>query len=161
MMKLWINENHISGWFSNRTGTSVDDDARKSNSWLDQWLNGKLGSGSRVSSFPRALSSSNDVPIVLLNLPNRTAGGGGGGGWGWGGGERINMKEDHLCYRRTFCWVHNGPIQRPAHSWLVSSIGRALHRYQGFESRTSLNFFRLSFRSCKICVYNCDDLLSY
>ena len=85
MMKFWIYENHISGWFSNRTGTSVDDDARKSNSWLDQWLNGKLGSGSRVSSFPRALSSSNDVPVVLLNLPNRTAGGGGGGG---GEGER-------------------------------------------------------------------------
>ena len=51
----------------------------------------------------------------------------------------------------------------PAPSWLVSSIGRALHRYrrsQGFESRTSLNFFRLSFHSCKSCVYNCDDLLS-
>ena len=33
------------------------------------------------------------------------------------------------------------PIQGPAPSWLVSSIGRALHRYrrgQGFESRTSL-----------------------
>ena len=39
-----------------------------------------------------------------------------------------------------------------------------LHRYrrgQGFESRTSLNFFRLSFRNCKSCVYNCDDLHSY
>ena len=55
-------------------------------------------------------------------------------------------------------------IQRPAPGWLVRSIGRALHRYrrgQGFESRTSLNFFRLSFRNCKSCVYNCDDLLSY
>ena len=41
-------------------------------------------------------------------------------------------------------WVYNEPIQRPAPSWLVSLIGRALHRYrrgQGFESRTSLNFF--------------------
>ena len=40
--------------------------------------------------------------------------------------------------------VYNEPIQRPAPSWLVSLIGRALHRYrrgQGFESRTSLNFF--------------------
>ena len=40
--------------------------------------------------------------------------------------------------------VYNEPIQRPAPSWLVSLIGRALHRYrrgQGFESR-------LSFRSC-------------
>ena len=48
--------------------------------------------------------------------------------------------------------------------WLVSSIDRALHRYQrgqGFESRTSLNFFRLSFRNCKSCVYDCDNLLSY
>ena len=54
--------------------------------------------------------------------------------------------------------------KRPAPSWRVSSIGRALHRYrrgQGFESRTSLNFFRLSFRNCKSCVYNYDDLLSY
>ena len=32
---------------------------------------------------------------------------------------------------------------------------------QGFESLTSLNFFRLSFRNCKSCVKNCDDLLSY
>ena len=60
--------------------------------------------------------------------------------------------------------VYNEPIQRPAPSWLVSSIGRALHRYrrgQGFESRTSLNFFRLSFRICKSCVYNCDDHPSF
>ena len=26
---------------------------------------------------------------------------------------------------------------------------------------TSLNYFRLSFRNCKSCVYNCDDLLSF
>ena len=49
-------------------------------------------------------------------------------------------------------------------SWLVNLTGRALHRYhrgQGFESRTSLNIlFRLSFRNCKSCVYNCDDLHS-
>ena len=82
------------------------------------------------------------------------------------------MKEDHRSYRRNFCScektvrhsnprplrylcsalpliiilsrVYNEPIQRPAPSWLVSSIGRALHRYrrgQGFESRTSLDFF--------------------
>ena len=59
--------------------------------------------------------------------------------------------------------VYHEPIQRPAPSWLVSLIGRALHRYrrgQGFESRTSLNFFRLSFRNCISCVYNCDDLPS-
>ena len=35
------------GWFSNRTGTSVDDGARKSNNWLDQWQSGKLSNGSR------------------------------------------------------------------------------------------------------------------
>ena len=64
--------------------------------------------------------------------------------------------------------VYNEPIQRRAPSCLVSLIGRALHRYhrgQGFESRTSFVqpelFFRLSFRSCKNCVYNCDDRPSY
>ena len=36
-----------------------------------------------------------------------------------------------------------------------------IHRGQGFESRTSLNVFRISFRNCKRCVYNCDDPLSY
>ena len=36
------------GWFSNRTGTSVDDGAGKSNNWLDQWQSGKLSTGSRV-----------------------------------------------------------------------------------------------------------------
>ena len=44
--------------------------------------------------------------------------------------------------------VYHEPIQRPAPSWLVSLIGRALHRYrrgQGFESRTSLNFFQAFF----------------
>ena len=30
-----------------------------------------------------------------------------------------------------------------------------------FGSLTSLNYFRLSFRNCKSCVYNCDDLLSF
>ena len=44
--------------------------------------------------------------------------------------------------------VYNEPIQRPAPSWLASLIGRALHRYhrdEGFESRTSLNFFQAFF----------------
>ena len=45
-------------------------DARKSNNSLDQWQSGKLGTGSRVQSFPRAFPSSNDVPILLLNQPN-------------------------------------------------------------------------------------------
>ena len=34
--------------FSNRTGTSVDDGARKWNKWLDQLQHGKLGTRSRV-----------------------------------------------------------------------------------------------------------------
>ena len=59
--------------------------------------------------------------------------------------------------------VYNERIQLPAPSWLVSSTGRALHWYrrgQGFEPRTSLKFFRLSFRNCKSCVdYNCDEIL--
>ena len=40
------------------------------------------------------------------------------------------------------------------HSWLVSSVGRALHRYprgHGFKSRTGLNFFHLS------SVHYCED----
>ena len=38
----------IIGWFSNRTGTPVDDGARKSNNRLDQWQRDKLGTRSRV-----------------------------------------------------------------------------------------------------------------
>ena len=38
---------NILGSFSNRTGTSVDDGARKLNNWLDQWHNDKFGTGSR------------------------------------------------------------------------------------------------------------------
>ena len=51
-------------------GTSVDDDARKSNNWLDQWQSSELSTGSRVPSFPSAFPSSNDVPVLLLNQPN-------------------------------------------------------------------------------------------
>ena len=39
------------GWLSNRTGTSLDDGARKSNNWLDQMQSGKSGTGSGVSPF--------------------------------------------------------------------------------------------------------------
>ena len=49
--------------------------------------------------------------------------------------------------------VYNEPIQRPAQRWLVSLIlverGTAFAEGQGFESRTSLNFFRLFFHNCK------------
>ena len=44
--------------------------------------------------------------------------------------------------------VYNEPIQRPAPSWLVSLISRALHRHrrgQEFESRTRLNCFQAFF----------------
>ena len=55
-------------WLSNRTGTSVEDGARKSNNCLDQWQSGKLGIRSRVQSFSRAFLSSTDVPVLLLNI---------------------------------------------------------------------------------------------
>ena len=54
------------GRFSNRTGTSVDDGARKSNNWLDQWQSGKLAAKVTFSPFPRAFPSC-DVPVLLLN----------------------------------------------------------------------------------------------
>ena len=60
--------------------------------------------------------------------------------------------------------VYNETIQRPAPIWLVSLIGRALHGYrrgQGFESRTSLNFFQAFFLQLQSCVYNCDDHLGF
>ena len=62
------------GWFSSRTATSVDDCARKSNNWLDQWQSCKLRTGSRIQSFPRAFPSSNDFPVLLLNQPNKLSG---------------------------------------------------------------------------------------
>ena len=55
MMKLWINENHILGWFGNRTGTSVDDDARKSNNWFDQHR-GKTSTHAPAWAFPVCFS---------------------------------------------------------------------------------------------------------
>ena len=46
------------GWFSNRTGTSVDDSARKSNNWLDQtgW-NSKKSASSALSPRQTPFSS--------------------------------------------------------------------------------------------------------
>ena len=64
----------LTGWFSNRTGTSADDGARRSNNWPDQWQSGILGTESRVKSFPRAFPSSTDFPVLLLNQPNVSAG---------------------------------------------------------------------------------------
>ena len=52
--------------------------------------------------------------------------------------------------------VYNKPIQRPALSWLVSLIGRVLHRHrrgQGFKSLISLNFFQVFFLQLqKLCL---------
>ena len=55
-------------WLSKRTGSSVEDGARKSISWLDQWQTAKLGTGSCVQSFSRAFPSSTNVPVLLLNI---------------------------------------------------------------------------------------------
>ena len=52
--------------------------------------------------------------------------------------------------------VHLEPTQRPAPNWLVSSVGRALHRYcrgLGFKSRASLNSFHYYLSS----FHNCED----
>ena len=51
-------------------------------------------------------------------------------------------------------------VQEPAPNWLVSSVGRALHRYRrghGFKSGTGLNFFRPSFHCCLSSVHNYED----
>ena len=59
--------------------------------------------------------------------------------------------------------VYLDPIHWPAPSWLVSSIGRALHRYRrghGFKSRTGLNFFQVLFTTTRFSsVLSCEDLL--
>ena len=49
--------------------STIDDGARKSNNWLDQWQSGKLGTGSRVQWFPRSFLPSIDVSVLLLNQP--------------------------------------------------------------------------------------------
>ena len=49
------------------------------------------------------------------------------------------------------------PTRLPAPSWLVSSFGKALHRYRkghGLKSRTGLNFFRPYFNNYFIIVHN-------
>ena len=76
------------------------------------------------------------------------------------------VRDSNPCPLRYRCSVL--PIERFSDllpvGLLAQLVARALHRYrrgQGFESRTSLNIFRLSFRNCKSCVYYCDDLLSY
>ena len=50
-----------------------------------------------------------------------------------------------------YLYIHIHP------SWLVSSVGSALHRYRrghGFKSRTGLNFFQVLFSTTKLRVYD-------
>ena len=71
------------------------------------------------------------------------------------------------CSANIHVWIHLDvyldPIHWPAPSWLVSSIGRALHRYRrghGFKSRTGLNFFQVLFTTTRFSsVLSCEDLL--
>ena len=53
----------------------------------------------------------------------------------------------------------------PVPSWLVSSVGRALHRYRkghGFKSRTGLNLFQVLFSTTRFSsVLSCEDHLRY
>ena len=76
-----------------------------------------------------------------------------------------SLRSSHICFSYVhnfiiiFSRVYNEPIQRSAPTWLITLIGRVLDRYrrgEGFEFR-----FRLSFRNCKSCVFNFDDLHSY
>ena len=64
-----------------------------------------------------------------------------------------------------FSRVYNESIQWSTPSWLVSSVGKSAapvsQRSRVRIPYKSEFFFRLSFRNCKSCVYNCDDLLSY
>ena len=59
--------------------------------------------------------------------------------------------------------VYFGPVRRPAPSWLVSSCGRALHRYfrgHGFKFRTGPKFLQVSFITTRFSiVLSCEDLL--
>ena len=66
----------------------------------------------------------------------------------WNSRHLSSIAWAHILWR-----VYNEPIQRPAASWLVVSIDRALHRYrrgQGFESCTCLNFFRHLLATAKV-----------
>ena len=52
--------------------------------------------------------------------------------------------------------VYLDPTYWPAPSWLVSSVGRALHRYRrghGFKSHTGLNFFQVLFSITSLVVF--------
>ena len=69
----------------------------------------------------------------------------------------------HFDLNQANCQLYFYPIHWLAPSWLVSSIGRALHRYRrghGFKSRTGLNFFQVLFTTTSFSsVLSCEDLL--
>ena len=75
----------------------------------------------------------------------------------------ANMWNFHISKIFIHLDVYLYPIHWPAPSWLVSSIGRALHRYRrghGFKSRTGLNFFQVLFITTRFSsVLSCEDLL--
>ena len=71
--------------------------------------------------------------------------------------QKESLKKIHSGFKALTSSSFHGFItnqfQRPAPSWLVSLIGRPLHRYgrgQGFESRTSLNFSGFPFATAKV-----------
>ena len=69
----------------------------------------------------------------------------------------------YLNYHSSLGLVYLDPIRWPASSWLVSSLGRALHRYLGghwFKFRAGLNFFQVLFTTTRFSsVLSCEDLL--
>ena len=75
----------------------------------------------------------------------------------------ANMWNFHISKIFIHLDVYLYPIHWPAPSWLISSIGRALHRYRrghGFKSRTGLNFFLVLFTTARFSsVLSCEDLL--
>ena len=70
--------------------------------------------------------------------------------------EKISVKKILAVINATYAVA-----KRPALSWLVSSLVRALHRYRRGQGSNpgKPDFFRLSFRNCISCVNNCEDLL--
>ena len=122
----------ILGWFSHRTGTSVDEGSRKSNNWLDQWLCGKLGTGSQVQSFPHAFPSPNDVPVMLLNQPNIAL----GGVRFWIASDPQVIKHQHLTFSVAVrsSLAH---ILRQVQWWSVAIVTR----YDIISSRWSSHFW--------------------
>ena len=68
----------------------------------------------------------------------------------------LSSAVQNICFIYLHSFIHPSRVYYeltiwPAASWLDSSVGRALHQHRkghGFESCSSLNFSRLSFRNC-------------